>query len=163
MNPKNYILRTFKGSAAKFHFAIVVSNFNSSITNKLLEGAKRCLNRHNIPDKNITIVYCPGAFELPQVANILAAKKKYDAIICLGAVVRGETPHFEYISSETARGIQDVALHHSIPTIFGVLTTDNERQALERVGGKHGHKGWDAALTAIEMASLFQKLKKNKR
>ncbi len=103
--------------------------------------------------------YCPGAFELPQVANRLAASRRWDAIICLGAVIRGETPHFEYISSETAQGIQDVALRSSVPVIFGVLTTNTEQQALERAGGKHGNKGWDAALAAIEMANLFRKLK----
>jgi 6,7-dimethyl-8-ribityllumazine synthase len=97
------------------------------------------------------------------VANRLAAQKKWDAIICLGAVIRGETPHFEYISAETARGIQDVALRHSVPVIFGVLTTNNEQQALDRIGGSQGQKGWDAALTAIEMAALFRTLKRTSR
>jgi 6,7-dimethyl-8-ribityllumazine synthase len=160
VNPKNHILDTFQGSVSKFRFAIVVSRFNKNITEKLLEGAERCLNEHNIPKKNLRVVYCPGAFELPQVANMLAAQKKWNAIICLGAVIRGDTPHFEYVAAETARGIQNVALHHSVPVVFGVLTTNNEQQAVDRTGGTEGHKGWDAALTAIEMAALFQTLKK---
>ena len=161
MNSKNYNPNAFAKSVAKFRFAIIVSRFNHPITVKLLEGAERCLQEHGNPEKNRKVVYCPGAFELPQVANRLAAQKKWDAIICLGAVIRGETPHFEYISAETARGIQDTALRHSIPIVFGVLTTDNEQQALDRVGGTQGHKGWDAALTAIEMAALFRKLKRS--
>jgi 6,7-dimethyl-8-ribityllumazine synthase len=160
VNPRDHTPRIFQESVAKFRFAIVVSMFNHTITQKLLEGAEQCLREHNIPEKNRKVVYCPGSFELPQVANRLAAQKKWDAIICLGAVIRGETPHFEYISSETARGIQDVALRYSLPVIFGVLTTDNEQQAWDRIGGSQGHKGWDAALTAIEMTALFRKLKK---
>jgi 6,7-dimethyl-8-ribityllumazine synthase len=163
MNLKNQTSRTFKGSAAKFKFALVVSRFNESITSKLLEGAELCLSQYNVPEKNRKVIYCPGAFELPQVANRLAAQKKWDAIICLGAVIRGDTPHFEYVSAETARGIQDVALGYSVPVVFGVLTTDNEKQALDRVGGVQGHKGWDAAMTAIEMAELFQSLKRQSR
>ena len=163
MNPKNHTSRTVQESAAKFRFAIVVSRFNQPITERLLAGAEQCLREHNVPEKNWRVVYCPGSFELPQVANRLAAQKKWDAIICLGAVVRGETPHFEYISAEAARGIQDVALRHSLPVIFGVLTTDNEQQALDRIGGSQGHKGWDAALTAIEMAALFRILNRTTR
>jgi 6,7-dimethyl-8-ribityllumazine synthase len=163
VNPKNHTSRTVQESAAKFRFAIVVSRFNLPITERLLEGAEQCLRKHNVPEKNRKVVYCPGSFELPQVANRLAAQKKWDAIICLGAIIRGETPHFEYISAETARGIQDVSLRHSLPVIFGVLTTDNEQQALDRIGGSQGHKGWDAALTAIEMAALFRTLKRISR
>jgi 6,7-dimethyl-8-ribityllumazine synthase len=163
VNPKNNIPRVFQESVKDFRFAIVVSKFNQSITERLLDGAEECLRKHNIPEKNRKVIYCPGSFELPQVANQLAAQKKWNAIICLGAVIRGETPHFEYVSAETARGIQDVALSHSIPVIFGVLTTDNEQQALDRTGGLHGHKGWDAALTAIEMAAIFRKLKRTSR
>jgi len=163
VNSKNHTLRTFQESAAKFRFAIVVSRFNHPITERLLEGAEQCLREHNVPEKNREIVYCPGSFELPQVANRLAAQKKWDAIICLGAIIRGDTPHFEYVSAETARGIQDVALRHSLPVIFGVLTTNNEQQALDRIGGSQGHKGWDAALTAIEMAALFRTLKRTSR
>ena len=163
MNPRKQTLKTFQGSAAKFQFAIVISRFNQNITTKLLEGAERCLRDHGVSEKNRKIISCPGAFELPQVANRLAAQKKWDAIICLGAVIRGDTPHFEYVSAETARGIQDVALRYSLPVVFGVLTTDNERQALDRVGGAQGHKGWDAALTALEMAALFKTMKRRSR
>ena len=163
MNPKDHTPRIFQQSASKFRIAIVVSRFNHPITEKLLMGAEQCLREHNVPEKNWRVVYCPGSFELPQVANRLAAQKKWDAIICLGAIIRGETPHFEYISTETARGIQDVALRHSLPVIFGVLTTDNEQQALDRIGGSQGHKGWDAALTAIEMAALFRILNRTTR
>lgn len=160
MNSKNRTRKTFQGPTAKYRFAIVVSRFNQNVTKKLLEGAEHCLKEHGVPEKNWKVVYCPGAFELPQVANKLAIWKKWNAIICLGAVIRGDTPHFEYVAAETARGIQGVALRHSIPIIFGVLTTNNEQQALERVGGIQGDKGWDAALTAIEMAALFQTLRR---
>jgi 6,7-dimethyl-8-ribityllumazine synthase len=163
VNPKNQNHTIIPGSASKLRFALVVSRFNNRITEKLLEGAERCLREHLVPEKNWKVVFCPGAFELPQVANKLASQKRWDAIICLGAVIRGETPHFDYVSSETARGIQDTALRHSIPVIFGVLTTDNEQQAYDRVGGTQGHKGWDAALTALEMAALFKSLKRSSR
>ncbi|HVN49652.1 MAG TPA: 6,7-dimethyl-8-ribityllumazine synthase [Bacteroidota bacterium] len=163
MNTPKLSYRKLQGTFAKFRIAIIQSQFNHNITDKLLEGAEACLRAHTIPQKNVEIFICPGAFELPQVANRLAASKRWDAIICLGAVIRGETPHFEYVSAETARGIQDVALKYSVPVVMGVLTTDNERQALDRVGGVQGHKGWDAALTAMEMASLFQSLKKKHR
>lgn len=153
----------FQGSAATLHFAIVVSRFNHHITAKLLEGAEDCLRDHGVPEKNRKVIFCPGAFELPQVANRLAFQRKWDAIICLGAVIRGDTPHFEYISAETARGIQEVALRYSLPVVFGVLTTDNEQQARDRVGGMQGNKGWDAALTALEMAALFKTLKRKSR
>ena len=162
MNSNIQKKRIYQGSAAKFRYAIVVSRFNHTITDKLLEGAERCLRDHKVPAKNWKVFYCPGAFELPQVANRLAAQKKWDAIICLGAIIRGETSHFEYVSTETARGIQNVALHYSIPVVFGVLTTDNEKQAFDRVYGPQGHKGWDAAITAIEMAVLFQSLGQKK-
>ena len=163
MNPKNHTSGIFQESAAKFRFAIVVSRFNRPITERLLTGTEQCLREHSVPEKNWKVVYCPGSFELPQVANRLAAQKKWDAIICLGVIIRGETPHFEYISTETARGIQDVALRHSLPVVFGVLTTDNEQQALDRIGGSQGHKGREAALTAIEMAALFRTLKRTSR
>jgi 6,7-dimethyl-8-ribityllumazine synthase len=163
MNPKKQTQQTFKGSAAKLRIAVVVSRFNYHVTAKLLEGAEHCLRDHGVLEKNRKVMYCPGAFELPQAANQLAAQKKWDAIICLGAVIRGDTPHFEYICTETARGIQDVALRYSVPVVFGVLTTDNEKQALDRVGGAQGHKGWDAALTALEMADLFNNLKRRAR
>jgi len=160
MNPKNSQQKIYKGLPTKYKYAIIVSKFNYHITKKLLDGAKLCLINHHVPKKNWKIFFCPGAFEIPQVANMLAKENKWDAIVCLGAVIRGETPHFEYISSETARGIQIAALLNSTPIVFGVLTTDDEKQAMERAGGKHGNKGWDAVITAFEMAELFNKLKK---
>ena len=163
MNPKKQTQRTFKRSVTTLRFAVVVSRFNEHITAKLLEGAEHCLRDHGVLEKNWKVVFCPGALELPQVAHQLAEQKKWDAIICLGAIIRGETPHFEYVAAETARGIQVVALQNSIPVVFGVLTTDNEQQALDRVGGAQGHKGWDAALTALEMAALFKTLKHKTR
>jgi 6,7-dimethyl-8-ribityllumazine synthase len=163
MNLKKQTSKMFRGSTNKLQFVIIVSRFNQHITAKLLEGAEHCLRDHGIPEKNWKVVFCPGAFELPQVANRLAAQNKWDAIICLGAVIRGDTPHFEYISAETARGIQDVALRYSLPVVFGVLTTNNEQQAMDRVGGDQGHKGWDAAMTAIEMAAFFKTLKRKSR
>ena len=147
-------------SAYGLRVAIIVSRFNEPVTSRLLQGAEECLQKYGGSKNNCPVYFCPGAFELPQVANALASRKSLDAIICLGAVIRGETPHFEYVSSEAARGIQDVALKHAIPVVFGVLTTNDEAQALERAGGKLGNKGWDAALAAIEMASLFKKLKR---
>ncbi len=139
-------------------FAIVVSRFNEFIGQKLLEGALDCLNRHNCPEENIDIVKVPGAFEIPLTADKLAATNKYSAIICLGAVIRGATPHFEYISSNMSNGIAQISLKYSIPVIFGVLTTDTIEQAIERAGTKAGNKGWDASLTAIEMADLISQL-----
>jgi len=147
-----------KISASNYKFAIVQSRFNEFVGDKLLEAALDCLRRHNCEDRNITVVKVPGAFEIPVAADKLASQKRFDAIICLGAVIRGATPHFEYISSSVANGISQTALKHGVPIIFGVLTTDSVEQAIERSGTKSGNKGWDAALTAIEMADLFQKI-----
>jgi 6,7-dimethyl-8-ribityllumazine synthase len=122
----------------------------------MLEGTVECLRAHGVPEQSYRVFVCPGAFELPQAANRLAAQARWDAVVCLGAVIRGETPHFEYVSAEAARGIQEAALRHRIPVVFGVLTTNTERQALDRSGGRHGNKGWDAAVTALEMVSLFR-------
>ncbi len=138
--------------------AIVVSRFNPVITRKLLDGAIECLRFHEVPLKESRVYVCPGAFELPQVANVLAVRGGLDAIICLGAVIRGETPHFDYVSAEAARGIQQVALTHRLPVVFGVLTTNTVRQAHDRAGGKHGNKGYDAVLTALEMVGLMRSL-----
>ena len=152
---------TSGGAAARgLRIAIVVSRFNEDVTARLLHGAEECLKKSGAEEDDYSVYYCPGSFELPQVANKLASMKSWDAIICLGAVIKGRTPHFHYISSEAARGIQDVALRHSVPVAFGVLTTENEKQALERAGGKEGNKGWDAAVTALEMASLFRSFKR---
>lgn len=147
-----------KISAANYKFAIIQSRFNESIGDKLLDAALDCLRRHNCEERNITVVKVPGAFEIAVTADKLASQNRFDAIICIGAVIRGVTPHFEYISSAVSNGISQTALKYGIPTIFGVLTTDSVEQAIERSGTKSGNKGWDAALTAIEMADLFKKL-----
>jgi len=147
-----------KISASNYKFAIIQSRFNEFIGDKLLEAALDCLRRHNCEERNITVVKVPGAFEIPVTADKIASQKRFDAIICLGAVIRGATPHFEYISSAVSNGISQTALKHGIPVVFGVLTTDTIEQAIERSGTKSGNKGWDAALSAIEMADLFQKL-----
>jgi 6,7-dimethyl-8-ribityllumazine synthase len=135
-------------------FGILVSRFHEDSTDRLGEGAERCLNRHGVRREDVQLFSCPGAFELPQVANLLCETGGCDAIVRLGAVGRGETPHFEYVSSETARGIQQVALHPVLPVTFGVLTTDTLEQAHDRAGGSQGNKGWDAAQAAISMATL---------
>ncbi len=139
-----------------YRFAIIVSRFNEFISAKLLDGAKDCLNKHSISEENIDVIKVPGAFEIPLAADKIASTKKYNAIICLGAVIRGATPHFDHVANAASTGIQQVALKHSIPVSFGVLTTDTIEQAIERSGSKSGNKGWDAALTAIEMADLMK-------
>ena len=139
-------------------FAIVVSRFNDFINAKLLDGALDALLRHGADDSNISIVRVPGSFEIPLMAKKLADSGNYDAIICLGAVIRGATPHFEYISAEVTKGIAKVTLDSGIPISFGILTTDNIEQAIERAGTKSGNKGWDAALAAVEMVNLLKTL-----
>lgn len=153
-------MNTIEGnlSATNLKIAIVVSRFNEAITQKLLDGAFDCLKRHGCRTDNIDLVKVPGAFELPVTADKLAASKKYDALICLGAVVRGSTPHFEYVSSAASNGIMQASVKNSLPVSFGVITTDTIEQAIERSGTKAGNKGWDAALTAIEMADLFKRI-----
>lgn len=145
-------------SAESLKIAIVQSRFNDFITQKLVEGATDCLIRHGGLEDNFTYVKVPGAFEIPLAAEKLASSKKYDAVICLGAVIRGATPHFEYVASEVTKGIAQVALKYGIPVTFGILTTDSIEQAIERAGTKAGNKGWDAALSAIEMANLIRNL-----
>ena len=139
-------------------YALIVSRFNEFINKKLLDGAIDCLKRHGAEDKEIEIIWVPGAFELPLIAQKSAASKKYDAVICLGSVIRGGTPHFDYISAEVSKGIANVGLQAGKPVIFGVLTTDSIEQAIERAGTKAGNKGWDAALSAIEMVDLFRNM-----
>ncbi len=139
-------------------FGIVVSRFNDFISSKLLEGAIDALNRHGAKDEAIEIVRVPGSFEIPFAARLMAESKKYDAVICLGAVIRGATPHFDYIASEVAKGIAMIGLKTGVPTIFGVITADTLEQAIERAGTKAGNKGFDAALSAIEMANLKEQL-----
>jgi 6,7-dimethyl-8-ribityllumazine synthase len=142
-------------------FAIVVSRFNDFITNKLLDGAVDCLIRHGASDDNITVVRVPGAFEIPFVAKVVAEKREYNSVICLGAVIRGATPHFDFVAAESAKGVAQASMATGIPVIYGVLTTDTIEQAVERAGTKAGNKGWDAALTAIETANLLNELHKD--
>ncbi|HUT84529.1 MAG TPA: 6,7-dimethyl-8-ribityllumazine synthase [Thermodesulfobacteriota bacterium] len=149
-----------KLKAEGLRFAIVASRFNDFISRRLIDGATDALLRHGADEKNIEIVRVPGSFEIPLVAKKVAGSKKYDAVICVGAVIRGATPHFEYISAEVAKGIAQVSLESEIPVAFGILTTDNIEQAIERAGTKSGNKGWDAALSAIEMANLLRELGK---
>lgn len=139
-------------------FAIVASRFNDFITEKLVEGAVDALKRHGALDEDYDIFKVPGSFEIPYLANKLAKSKKYDAIICVGAIIKGDTPHFDYIASETAKGVASTALETGVPVIFGILTTDNIEQAIERAGTKAGNKGADAALAAIEMVDLYKKI-----
>jgi 6,7-dimethyl-8-ribityllumazine synthase len=141
-------------------FAIVVSRFNDFITDKLVGGAVDALVRSGTLDKDIDVVKVPGAFEIPLVAHKLASRKKHDAIICLGAVIRGATPHFDYVSAEVSKGIAAASMETGMPIIFGVVTTDTLEQAIERAGSKSGNKGWDAALAAVEMANLMGPLEK---
>ena len=137
---------------------IVVGRFNEFISGKLLSGAIDCIVRHEGNEKNITTVWVPGSFEIPLTAKKMAESKKYDAIICLGAVIRGATPHFDLIAAEVSKGIAHVGLETGVPVVFGVITSDTIEQAIERAGTKSGNKGWDAALTAIEMVDLYSKL-----
>jgi 6,7-dimethyl-8-ribityllumazine synthase len=141
--------------AQEGEFAIVVSRFNHFITEHLLNGAEDALRRHGVAAERITAVWAPGAFEIPLVAQKLAQSGRYRAVICLGAVIRGATPHFDYVASEVAKGVAAVGLTSGIPVIFGVLTTDNIEQAIERAGTKSGNKGWEAAVTALEMTDLL--------
>ena len=142
----------------KKRYGIVASRFNEFITTKLIGGAVDTLTRHGVADENITLAWVPGAFEIPMLALKLAKSKKYDTVICLGTVIRGATPHFEFITSEAAKGIAKVSLDTGVPCIFGVITADNLEQAIERAGTKDGNKGRDAALSAIEMANLYEKV-----
>ncbi|MFA7626974.1 MAG: 6,7-dimethyl-8-ribityllumazine synthase [Candidatus Kapaibacterium sp.] len=139
-------------------FAIVVSRWNQFIVSKLLDGALDALKRNRADDSRITIAYCPGAYEIPLIVKKFADSKKYDAVIALGAVIRGSTPHFDYIAAEVTKGIAKVNLDSGVPCIFGVLTTDTIEQAIERAGSKAGNKGFEAAVSAIEMSSLLQSM-----
>jgi 6,7-dimethyl-8-ribityllumazine synthase len=145
-----------KLSAKGVKFGLVVSRFNDFINKRLMDGALDALNRHGAEDKNILIIMVPGSFEIPLMAKKLADSGNYDAVICLGAVIRGATPHFEYISAEVTKGIAQVALDTGVPISFGILTTDNIEQAIERAGTKSGNKGWDAAISAIEMVNVLK-------
>lgn len=150
--------RTLEGKldATGLRFAIVVSRFNSFIGERLVEGALDALHRHGADKDAITIIRVPGAFEIPLIAKKLAAKGEYDALICLGAVIRGATPHFDYVASEVSKGIASVSLESQLPVAFGILTTESIEQAIERAGTKAGNKGFDAAVSVIEMANLLK-------
>ena len=137
-------------------FALVVSRFNDFITEKLLSGALDALIRSGAADEDIEVVRVPGAFEIPLVAKKMAKTNRFDAVICLGAVIRGSTPHFDYVSAEVSKGVAMVGMESEVPVIFGVITTDTIEQAIERAGSKAGNKGWSAAIAAVEMANLFE-------
>jgi len=139
-------------------FGIVVSRFNEFISSKLLAGALDCFQRHDVSDSDIDVAWVPGSFEIPLTALRMAQSKKYDAVLCLGAVIRGATPHFDYIAAEVSKGIAQVNLQTGVPTVYGVITADTIEQAIERAGTKAGNKGWDGAMTALEMVDLFCKL-----
>jgi 6,7-dimethyl-8-ribityllumazine synthase len=139
-------------------FAIVISRFNEFIGTKLLDGALDSLKRHGVKAEDVHVAWAPGAFEVPLVAKKLADGGQYDAVICLGAVIKGSTPHFDYVAGEVAKGIAKVSLDSGVPVIFGILTTDDIEQAIERAGTKSGNKGWQAAVSAIEMANLIKAL-----
>jgi len=143
---------------AGLRFALVVSRFNEFISRKLLEGARDALGRHGVAGEDVDVVWVPGSFEIPLAAARMAESGRYDAVICLGAVIRGATPHFDYVAAEVAKGIAHVSLQTGLPILFGVLTTDSIEQAIERAGTKAGNKGFDAALAAIEMANLLREL-----
>lgn len=147
-----------KLTAKDMKVAIVVARFNEFITSKLLSGCVDCLIRHEAADKDLTVVWVPGAFEIPMAAKKMAESGKYDAVICLGAVIRGATPHFDYVCAEASKGIAQVSMQTGVPVAFGVLTTENIQQAVERAGTKAGNKGVDCAMSAMEMVNLFKNM-----
>jgi len=151
-------VKNFEGNllGQGLRFGIVVGRFNEFITNRLLSGALDALKRHGVEDENIEVAWVPGAFEIPVVARRMVSLQRFSAIICLGTVIRGGTPHFEYVASEVSKGVARVGQDTGVPTIFGVITADNIEQAIERAGTKAGNKGWDAAVTALEMANLIR-------
>lgn len=153
-------MKTLAGklTAKNMKIAIVVARFNEFITSKLLSGCIDCLIRHEAADEDLTVAWVPGAFEIPMAAKKLAESGKYDAVICLGAVIRGATPHFDYVCAEASKGIAQVSMQTGVPVAFGVLTTENIQQAVERAGTKAGNKGVDCAMTAMEMVNLFKEM-----
>ncbi len=154
----NYKIKQGKLDAKDIKCALVASRFNSIITNKLIEGAFDTLVRHNAYEKNIDIFKVPGSFEIPVLALKLAKSKKYDAVICLSSIIRGETPHFDFVAQETTKGIAEINLKTEIPVLYGVITADTMEQAIDRAGGKSGNKGTDAAMAAIEMVDLLKQV-----
>ena len=155
-------VRTYEGDydARRLRVAIVASRFNETIVKRLVEGALDCLRRHGVADDDISVAWVPGAFEIPLAARRLAGSGDLDAVVCLGVVIRGETPHFDFVAGGAAQGVATASVETGVPLSFGVLTTETAEQAADRAGGKMGNKGFDAALAAIEMASLFQTLPK---
>jgi 6,7-dimethyl-8-ribityllumazine synthase len=155
-------MRTVQGGseAAGRRFAVLASRFNGVVVDKLVDGAVSCLRAHGVAEDDLDVVWVPGAFELPLVAKRLAASGGYDAVICLGAVIRGETAHFDFVAGEAARGIRQVGLDTGVPVMFGVLTTETYEQAMDRAGGQHGNKGWDAAMAAMETLDVLDRLPK---
>lgn len=156
-------MKIFEGkltSEKEIKIGIVCARFNEFIVSKLLSGALDALNRHNIKDDNIHIAWVPGAFEIPLIASKMASSGKYDAVICLGAVIRGSTSHYDYVCAEVSKGIASISLKSDIPVMFGVLTTENIEQAIERAGTKSGNKGFDSAMGAIEMVNLIREINK---
>ncbi len=139
-------------------FGIVVSRFNEFVSLRLLEGAMDCLRRHGTADGDVTIAWVPGAFDIPAVAKRMGDSGGFDAVVCLGAVIRGATPHFDYVAAEVAKGVASAGFHTGVPTVFGVVTADNLEQAIERAGAKAGNRGWDAARAALELADLYAKM-----
>ena len=153
--------RTFQGEldGAGLHLALVASRFNEKVTLRLVDGARSALERYGVKEDDVDLAWVPGAFELPLAARRLAESHRYDAIVCLGAVIRGETPHFEYVSAEVARGVSEVSRDTGVPVVFGVITLDKREQALARAGGSKANKGADAIATAIEMVNLLRQLR----
>jgi 6,7-dimethyl-8-ribityllumazine synthase len=139
-------------------FAVAASSFNEVVVGKLVEGALACFRSHGLSEEDLTVVWAPGAFELPLLAHKLAGSGLYDAVVCLGAVVRGETAHFELVAGEAARGVREASIATGVPVLFGVLATETLDQALDRAGGKHGNKGWDTAVAAMQMASVLDQI-----
>lgn len=152
---------TFQGElkGSGLRIGIVVSRFNETVTARMLAGAREALQQHGVRDEDVDVAWVPGAFELPLIAKKLAESRRYDAVVCLGAVIRGETPHFEFVAGEAARGIGQVALDTGLPVVFGVVTPNTVEQAMDRAGGRIGNKGHDAITTAIEMATLVRNLR----
>ena len=154
-------MRTFEGNVVaenNMRIGIVAARFNEFITSKLVAGAQDALRRHNVSEEDVDVAWVPGAFEIPLIASTMAKSKKYDAVICVGAVIRGSTSHYDYVCSEVSKGIANVSLNSDIPVMFGVLTTDNIEQAIERAGSKAGNKGYECATGAIEMVNLIRAL-----
>ena len=155
-------MKVYKGqiTGKGLRFGIIVSRFNEFVTGKLLEGAVDAFTRHGVKEEDVEVAWVPGSFEIPAVTSLLLREKKFSALICLGAIIRGGTSHYELVSSQVARGISSLALQEKIPVIFGVVSADTLEQAIERAGTKAGNRGWNAAISAMEMANLYEQIKK---